>query len=139
MALITFCCPKCNSENHKPHTTYTVGDGEKRQIHHCFDCGEYFSDTKNTPLEGLKTSLSKIATVLDALNEGISINAACRVFHIDKKTVKRWLKRLGCLKEPLLLYFLCHQFIQLRIEGDELYTKVGKNKSPSDSEGWTVI
>ncbi len=139
MTLTTRCCPKCNSENHKPHTTYTVGDGEKRQIHHCSECGEYFSDTKNTPLEGLKKPLSVITTVLEALNEGMSINAACRVFHVGKKSIKRWLKRLGLLKEPLLLYVLCHQFIQLIIEGDELYTKVGKNKLPSDSEGWTIV
>ncbi len=52
---------------------------------------------------------------------------------------KRWLRRLGELKEPLLLYALCHQFIQQWIEGDELYTKVNQNKPAAASEGWTVV
>lgn len=38
-----------------------------------------------------------------------------------------------------MLYSLCHQFIQLIIEGDELYTKIGKNVPPSESEGWTIV
>jgi len=32
---------------------------------------------------------------------------ACRTFHITKRTVKKWLKRLAGLKETLLLYALC--------------------------------
>jgi len=35
-------------------------------------CGE----TKNTPLEGLRTPLSLIIQVLEAVNDGMSINAA---------------------------------------------------------------
>ncbi|MBU0493065.1 MAG: hypothetical protein KKB13_14560 [Chloroflexi bacterium] len=38
----------------------------------------------------------------------------------------------------LLLYALCHQFIQQLIEGDELY-KVDQNHPPAESEGWTVV
>ncbi len=41
--------------------------------------------------------------------------------------------------KTLLLYALCHQFLQVIIEGDELYTKVGENKPPSESEGWTIV
>jgi hypothetical protein len=77
--------------------------------------------------------------VLDALNEGMSINAAARHYHIASKTIRRWLKRLGDLKETLLLYALCHQFLQQIVEGDELYTKVGENKPPLESEGWTIV
>jgi transposase-like protein len=139
MVLTVLRCPNCHSENLKPHTTYTVADGSIRQIHRCQECGNSFSDTKNTPLEGLKTPLSVIIPILDALNEGLGVNAACRSFHTTRKTLKRWLKRLGSLKETLLLYALCHQFIQLLIEGDELYTKVGENKLPAFSEGWTIV
>ena len=34
---------------------------------------------------------------------------------------------------------MCHQFIQLVTEGDELYTKVGKNVPQDQSEGWTIV
>jgi len=61
---------------------------------------------------------------LEAINEGMGINAACRTFKTTRKSIKRWLERLGGLKETLLLYALCHQFVQMIVEGDELYTKV---------------
>ena len=64
MLLFDLCCPECSSKNIKPHCTYTV-DEQERQIYHCADCKEYFSETKNTPLEGLRTPLSRIITILD--------------------------------------------------------------------------
>ena len=139
MSLIARHCPECNRSNIKFHTMYTVGSGEQRTIYHCPECDNYFSETKNTPLEGLKTPLSRISMVLEAVNDGQGINAACRTFHVGKNSIKRWLERLGGLKETLLLYALCHQFIQQQVEGDELYTKVGENKPAAASEGWTVV
>jgi transposase-like protein len=71
-------CPECNSENFCLHTTCTVQCGEQRELYQCSDCGAYFSETKNTPLAGLRRSVSFIIMVLEALNDGMSINAACR-------------------------------------------------------------
>ena len=139
MQLQQLHCPECNAENFDKHTTYTVGTGEQRQIYYCPNCGAYFSETKNTPLAGLRTPLSRITLVLDALNNGMGINAVCATFHVGKKSVYRWLGRLASVKETLLLYALCHQFIQQFIEGDELYTKVNRNKPPCESEGWTIV
>jgi transposase-like protein len=139
MSLTQRRCPECNSEDIKPHTAYTVSSGERRYIYHCRDCGNYFSETKNTPLEGLRTPLSRITTILDAINDGMGINAACRTFHVGKQSVKRWVKQLAGLKETLLVYALCHQFVQQLVEGDELYTKVGENKPALASEGWTIV
>lgn len=87
----------------------------------------------------MRKSLSFIAQVLEAVNDGQGINAACRTFKTTKKSINRWSERLASLKETLLLYALCHQFLQLIIEGDELYTKVSKNRLPSESEGWTIV
>ena len=128
-------CPTCNSENFGRHTTYTVQSGERRRICHCHDCGDYFSETKNTALFGLRKPLSLISRVLDALNDGMSINATCRTFSVGKNSIKRWLKRLADVKETLLLYALCQQFLQQFIEGDELCTRVHHNKPPQESEG----
>jgi transposase-like protein len=132
-------CPECNSENFKRHTGYTLKNGEPRTIYYCLDCDSYFSETKHTPLADLKTPLSRIALILEAINEGMGLNAACRTFHVGKNSLKRWVNRLADLKETLLLYALCHQFIQQVVEGDELYTKVGQNKPAIASEGWTVV
>jgi hypothetical protein len=34
---------------------------------------------------------------------------------------------------------LTHQFLQQIIEGDELYTRVKKNRAPEESQGWTIV
>jgi transposase-like protein len=133
MSLFELNCPECNYQDLKCHTTYTVNDGEERQILNCQECGNFFSETKNTPIARLRTPLSFILLVLNALNDGMSINAAVRTFGTSKKSIKRWLERLGSLKETLLLYALCHQFLQQIVEGDELYTKVHSNKPAMDS------
>ena len=131
-------CPECGSDK-KIHTTYTVNSGEERKLYCCSDCGNYFSETNSTPIARLRTPLSVIIPVIKSVNEGRGINAATRVFGVGKKSIKRWLERLGDLKNTLLLYALCHQFLQSIVEGDELYTKVGQNKQPSESEGWTIV
>ncbi|MCA1553721.1 MAG: hypothetical protein LC737_05020 [Chloroflexi bacterium] len=69
----------------------------------------------------------------------MSINAVCRTFHVSKNTLSDWQARLGPVRETLLLYALCHQFVQQVIEGDELYTKVKQNVAPAESSGWTVV
>jgi hypothetical protein len=74
----------------------------------------------------LKTPLSRIVEILQALNEGLGVNAVCRVFGVSKNSLYRWQERLSDLKPTLLLYALCHQFLNLMVEGDELYTKVKK-------------
>jgi transposase-like protein len=139
MTLTELKCPECNSDNFKRHTNYTLKSGEQRTIYWCHGCGNYFSETKNTALADLKVPISRIAQVLDAVNDGMGLNAACRTFHVGKNSIRRWLKRLGGLKETLLLYTLCYQFIQQMVEGDELYTKVGQNQPPMHSEGWTIV
>jgi transposase-like protein len=139
MSLTDLHCPACGCEQIKRHTGYTVESGGERTIYHCDECDEYFSETKNTALEGLKTSLSRIILVVNAVNDGMGLNAASRTFGVGKNSIKRWLARIGGLKETLLLYALCHQFVQQLVEGDELYTKVGENKPAVLSEGWTVV
>lgn len=39
----------------------------------------------------------------------------------------------------MFLYALAHSFIDQVIEGDELYTKVGKNVPVEECEGWTIV
>ncbi|MCI5138026.1 MAG: hypothetical protein D3922_06340, partial [Candidatus Electrothrix sp. AR1] len=90
-------------------------------------------------LEGLKTPVFRIITILTALTEGLGINTTTRVFSVRKKGIYRWQNRLSSLQQTLMLYSLCHQFIQLIVKGEELYTKIGKNLPPSESEGWTIV
>ncbi len=73
------------------------------------------------------------------MTDGIGLNAACRTFDLAKNTILNWERRFGGVKQTLLLYSLLNIYIQIVFEGDELYTKVGKNAPPDESLGWTVV
>lgn len=90
MSLTERHCPECNTENIKRHCRYTLKNGEARTLFVCQECDNYFSETKNTPLAGLKSPVSRISQVLEAINDGMGLNAACRTFHVGKNTIKRW-------------------------------------------------
>ena len=79
MSLTKQHCPECNAEDFKRHTTYSVKSGEQRLIFCCQECGTYFSETNNTPLAGLKIPVSRISMGVEAVNDGLGLNAACRI------------------------------------------------------------
>ncbi len=123
-------CSNCGSNKVNDHKKYQIKTGEERQISYCEDCKSYFSETKHTFLFRLRTEISRIILILVSLNEGQGINAVGRTFHVGKNSIYRWQERLGNLKETLLLYTLCHQFITQIVEGDELSTNVSSMSFP---------
>ena len=139
MDLFSHPCPGCASTNVHPHTRYTTRSHGPRTVYHCRGCDIYYSETFATPISGLTTPLSRIIEVLKARSEGMSLNATARTFRVSKKSVIDWERRLADLKPTLMLYSVLHEFIHQEIEGDELYTKVDKNVSPSVSDGWTIV
>ena len=58
-------------------------------------CGTTFSTRRNTPLYRLKTASSRVAEVLTALAEGLSVSATVRVFGHRHATITTWLTRAG--------------------------------------------
>lgn len=77
-----------------------VGDGidgkaERIQTFRCQACGATFSARRGTPLYHLKTTSHRVAEVLTALAEGLSISAAVRVFGHRHVTITTWLTRAG--------------------------------------------
>jgi transposase-like protein len=132
-------CPNCNNSEIKCHKTYqTVHNGSK-ELNECKHCGKLFSETYGTPMEHLKSPLSLVASVIRVRSEGLGLRATSRCFGVHKNTVSQWELRFAAQKDPLMLYTICHEFIQLTFEGDELYTVVGKRVQASDSEGWTAV
>ncbi|MCP5013759.1 MAG: IS1 family transposase [Ketobacter sp.] len=132
-------CPYCSSTHTQVHCTYPTKNHGPRRLYECKDCFAYFSETKNTLLEDLKTPLSVIWQVLQARTDGLGLNATARTFGIAKNTVLDWERRCADLQPVLFLYSLTHQFLQVVIEGDEAYTKVEKNRPADQSEGWTLL
>lgn len=139
MCLTEISCPECQSTNYRVHVTYQTQSGEVREEYRCLECGRYFCETTNTLLARLRTPLSKIVLVLESLNEGSGINAVARIFLVSKNSIYSWMEWMAALKEVLMLYALCHQFLQTVVEGDEFYTRVRENRPPAQSEGWTIV
>ena len=77
-----------------------VGDGthgthERIQTFRCQACGTTFTSRRDTPLYHLKTPSTRVAEVLSALAEGLSVAAAGRVFGHSEGTISTWLTRAG--------------------------------------------
>ena len=87
----------------------------------------------------LNTALGKVAGVIRVRSEGLGLRATGRVFGVHKNTVSEWETKFSKQKKPLMLYAMCHQFISLTFEGDELYTIVNKREEAYKSEGWTAV
>lgn len=132
-------CPDCQSQEIQRHTTYLTRHYGQRLIYNCLTCKSFFSETRETALAGLKTPLDKVITVVKTRTEGTSLNATSRIHGVSKNTIKDWEKRLAGLKHTLQLYALLNTFLELIVEGDELYTKVYKNVNPAESKGWTMV
>ena len=90
-------------------------------------------------MAGIRVAISTIQLALSARAEGLSLNATCRLVHIAKNTLIAWESRFSGLKDTLLIYALIHQFYTLVIEGDEVYTRIGKNVPQDESLGWTIV
>ena len=98
-----FACPNRICEYYRiidAHIHALVGDGahgqrERIQTLRCQACGTTFSARLATPLYRLKTASSRVAEVLTALAEGLSVSAAVRVFGHRHATITRWLTRAG--------------------------------------------
>ena len=139
MELLQLKCPACKSYDIHSHTPYTTKNHGIRIIYQCTSCLVYFSETKNTFMEGLKTPMSMIWLVIKARTDGMGLNAATRTFEFAKNTILSWERKFNDLHRVLFLYTLVHQFIEVVIEGDEAYTKVHRNVPPHESSGWTIV
>ena len=134
-------CTACGSTDirqYKYKRYLTLHNGY-RLLLECNDCHDRFSETTGSPMENIKSPISKVALALKMRGEGLGLCATGRVLGSDKHTITRWEERFADQKSILMLYVLCHEFISLTFEGDELYTIVGKRTDPSASKGWTAV
>src|SRR6267378_25030 len=139
MELLRLKCPVCHSADIQYHSPYTTKNHGSRVMYKCAACPAYFSETKNTLMEGLKTPVSVIWHVIKARTEGLGLNAAARTFDKAKNTILAWERKFVDLHRVLLLYMLVHEILVVVIEGDEAYTKVHQNVPPDQSLGWTIL
>jgi hypothetical protein len=90
-----FACPNpsCTYFRNTDATIHAlVGDGthgkvERIQTFRCQACATTFSARRDTPLYRLKTASTRVAEVLTAVAEGLSVGAAVRVFGHSEGTI----------------------------------------------------
>lgn len=61
----------------------------------CQACQSKFTARRHTALYRLKSPSTRVARVLHAVAEGLSVHAAARVFSLSETTVRHWLARAG--------------------------------------------
>jgi transposase-like protein len=119
MELLRLKCPGCPSTDIQYHSPYDPKNHGDRVIYKCEHCPVYFSETKNTLLEGLKPPGSVIWHVRKARREGMGFHAAARTLDKAKTTILSWERKFVALPQVLLLYAWGHEFLESVIAGDE--------------------
>lgn len=132
-------CLGCESPNLTVFSRYDTQSNGERCIYQCACCGLRFSETAGTPMHNLKSPLSLVASVMVLRSEGLGVRATGRCLGIKPREVQKWEERFAGQKDALKLYARVHQFLKLTFEADEVYTRVGQNLPPEDSEGWTMM
>ncbi len=106
-----------------------VGDGVRGKNQdipylRCQACGKRISSRVDTMMYGLKTPRDRVAMVMTALTEGLSIAAGVRVFKHHHTTIRRWIDRAGRHSARLHYRMFVRALVCGHIQLDELVTRV---------------
>lgn len=102
----------------------------------CFNCNKSFSERTNTIMHGLRSRSSHVISAIHARTEGVGLRATGRLVKKTHPTIASWETKAQKLGEQL--DFGAPADYNVLLESDELYTKVGHNRTPSQSTGWTA-
>ncbi len=129
-------CPHCQSQQIVKNGRESIAAGMLLQRSRCNDCGKRFNERTGTPMACLRTPSSVVATVLNCRTEGTGARATGRVFGKSHSTILRWEERMANHVDAWSPPAPGDQ--EVALEGDEVYTRVGDNRPPSRSKGWTI-
>ncbi len=121
------------------HGHYETVHNGTRSLRACTSCGAVFSEMTGARMHGIKTPIGKVAAARRLRGEGLRPRATARTPGAHNNTIAERESRFAGMKPTLRLHGLCHTFIRLTFEGDEIDTVVGQRVHPSDSTGWTAI
>ena len=121
-------CPHCQSEKTVKNGTAKLKDNSRRQNYRCRNCNKRFNERTNTPMARLRTPVETVSAAINVRGEGLGVRATGRSFGKSHATIIRWERRLqtqgGEWSPP------APEKSDITVEGDEVYTRVGKNHSP---------
>ena len=93
----------------------------------CFNCNQYFVETKGTPLYKRKLKDRKIKAICKEIVETGGIRSTERKVHVHRDTVTRIINALGEHALQMTNY-LVHDLNLSTYEVDELWTFIKKNR-----------
>jgi len=99
----------------------------KHRQYFCFNCNQYFVETKGTPLYQKKLSERKIKDICKELVEKKGVRAISRTHNVNKNTVCSLLSSLAN-HAIIMTNYLVHDLKLNTYEVDEILTYVKKNK-----------
>lgn len=97
----------------------------------CKDFGRRFNECSGTPMARLRTPIETISMAINACTEDLGIRAAGRVLGKSPNSILLCEKRLSAQLPNFIPP--SSKAAEATIEGDEVYTRVGKNLPPSGS------
>lgn len=121
-------CPHCHSEQTVKNGTAKMHDQSIQQRYLCQGCGKRFNERTNTPMARLRTPSALVAAAINVRTEGLGVRATGRSFGKAHSTIIRWEQRLAGQLEHWSPP--APDGADITLEGDEVYTRVGKNHPP---------
>lgn len=120
-------CPYCDHHAMKYGTT-RLKEGDIIQTYYCRHCEKRFNERTGTPMANLRTPKALVVSALKIRTEGTGIRATGRILGKSHSTVIRWEKRVADMTKAWSPPAPPSK--EVTVEGDELYTRVGRNSPP---------
>ncbi len=118
-----------NRGNVKSIATYETQSG-KRRIFQCRECGEQFSETRETVFFDLRTPEEKVMIVLKLLLCKVELTAISFAMGVTEETILMWLQRAAQKAEEINQH-LMRDVEVTQVELDELWSFVLRKRSKS--------
>lgn len=116
-------CPHCGEEEH-----IWIHSQQERRLR-CGVCGKTFSESKGTPLYGLRYPRWLVVAMVSLLAHGCPIQAIVSAFMLDERTVADWQNRVGRHARRVQAEVVCAGELELgQVQGDELCVKTQQGR-----------
>jgi IS1 family transposase/transposase-like protein len=131
------CCyyGQKNKGNIKCISTYMTKSG-KRRTFECKECGETFSETRDTVFFDLRTSEEKVIMALKMILVQVSLSGIAFVLDVTEETILRWLER-AYQKANEINQILLQDLPVTEVQLDEMWSFVKRKlseKAANDGE-----
>ena len=121
-------CVHCQNDRVVKNGTKTLKTGQVVQHYRCNACGRRFNERTGTPMSRLRTPVEIVEMALKVRGEGLGVRATGRVLDKSPSCITAWEERLSTQLSSWSPP--APQDGDVTIEGDEVYTRVGKNLPP---------